>query len=133
MTPIEREAAPTNLLATRPTPGKVVEQTMHEGLGITSGWLANGVRFYHREMDYKKDSVWVSIALAGGQIEETAKNAGITEVAALAVNEAATSRLASTQFRDILTGQNLQARARGTGDARTVTIPGSPAGPCTRL
>ncbi len=118
--------APTALLAEMPTPGKVIESTTDKDLGITSAWLDNGVRLHHRYMDYKKDSVWVSISLAGGEIEETAKNAGVTEVAGLAINDAATSRLTSTNMRDLMTGKNINVRGGGRGDAFTLTITGSP-------
>lgn len=124
--PIEEDDAPTSLLAVLPKPGKVVEQHTDKDLGITDAWLDNGVRVHHRYMDYKKDSVRVTISLAGGQIEETAKNAGITQVASLAINEAATGRLSSTNIRDIMTGKNISVRAFGSDDAFTVSVNGSP-------
>jgi zinc protease len=142
--PAQETAAPTELLTSLPLPGKVVESTTDRELGITSAWLSNGVRVHHRFMDYKKDTVMVSVALAGGGIEETKENAGITTTAALAVSEPATSRLSSTNIRDIMTGKNIQVTAgegrrgmrgrRGRGgpglqqgaDALTISIQGSP-------
>jgi len=127
----EKEATPTDLLAKLPSPGKVVEKTFDKDLKITSGWLSNGVRFHHRFMDYKKDTILIGIALAGGSIEETAANVGVTQVASLAVNEAATSRLTSTQIRDLMTGKNISVRAGGGGfggggDTFDVTVTGAP-------
>jgi len=124
--PLEDKAAPTDLLAAMPTPGKVGDTTVEKDLEITSAWLSNGVRVHHRYMDYKKDSVFVSIALAGGPLEENADNAGISEVAALAVNEAATNRLTSTNIRDIMTGKNISVGAVPMGDSITIQITGSP-------
>jgi zinc protease len=138
--PIEKAAAPTDLLVSLPEPGKIVESTMDTELGVTNAWLSNGVRVHHRFMDYKKDTVMVSIALAGGGIEETKSNAGITTVASLAVNEPATSRLSSTDIRDIMTGKNIRVGTgggrgrrgrRGGGmtqgsDALTISVQGSP-------
>ena len=138
--PIETTDRPTELLTSLPVPGKVVERAADKELGITSAWLANGVRVHHRFMDYKEDTVMVSIALAGGRIEETAANSGITAVASLAVNEPATSRLSSTDIRDIMTGKNIQVGAGGSGgrrgrggrgmsrseDTLTITVQGSP-------
>ncbi|MFH0982654.1 MAG: insulinase family protein [Planctomycetota bacterium] len=121
------EDVPTDLLAKLPEPGKVVESAVDKDLQITSAWLENGVRVHHRFMDYKKDLVMVSISLAGGVIEETAKNVGVTEVAGLAVNQAATSRLTSTNVRDLMTGKNIQvSAASGVDDAFTLTVSGSP-------
>lgn len=142
VTPIKDAERPTELLTSLPTPGKVVESTADQDLGITNAWLANGVRVHHRFMDYKKDTVMVSIALAGGGIEETASNVGITAVASLAVNEAATSRLSSTDVRNIMTGKNIDVGTGGGGqgggrrggrggpqqseDSLTINVQGSP-------
>jgi zinc protease len=124
--PLPDSDAATELLDELPEPGELVEQSMDEELGVTSAWLDNGVRMHHRFMDYKKDSVYVSISLAGGNIEETAANAGITQVATLAVNEAATSRLSSSEMRDLMTGKNINVGAAPAGDSLLITISGSP-------
>lgn len=121
------EEVPTGLLTTMPKPGAVSESATDSDLKITSAWLENGVRVHHRYMDYKKDSVKVSIGLAGGRIEETAKNHGVTEAACLAVNQAATSRLNSTNIRDFMTGKNISISAGGrSDDALTISVFGSP-------
>ncbi|HVR36892.1 MAG TPA: pitrilysin family protein, partial [Methylomirabilota bacterium] len=67
--PLPDSDAAAELLEELPEPGKFVEQSRDEELGVTSAWLDNGVRMHHRFMDYKKDSVYVSISLAGGNIE----------------------------------------------------------------
>lgn len=126
VTPIQEEAAPTDLLAALPTPGKVVDATTDEELGITSVWLSNGVRVHHRFMDYKEDTVLVTISLAGGDIEETKKNVGVTEVASLAISEPSTSRLTTTNVNDLMTGKNISVRGGGGGDAFRVSVTGSP-------
>lgn len=116
----------TNLLSKIPEPAKVTDQTVDKDLEVTSAWLENGVRVHHRFMDYKKDSVFVSVALAGGQIEETAGNTGITGVSTIAVNEAATSDISSTEMRDLMTGKNINVGASPAGDHVLVSITGSP-------
>ena len=124
--PIQEDDAPTGLLASMPTPGTVAAFTVDDDLDVTSAWLSNGVRVHHRFMDYKEDTVMVSVALAGGEIEETATNAKITRVASLAVNEPATSRLTSTNIRDIMTGKNIRVFAGGEGDSLRIRVQGSP-------
>lgn len=116
----------TNILAKLPEPAAILEQSVDKDLSITSAWLENGTRVHHRFMDYKKDSVLVSIALAGGNIEETAANAGITTVATLAVDEAATSEISSTEMRDLMTGKNIEVGASPAGDNLLLTVTGSP-------
>ena len=104
----------------------MVESSFDKDLAITSAWLENGVRVHHRFMDYKKDSIMVSIALAGGEIEETAENSGVTDVATLAVDEAATSKFTSGQIRDFMTGKNMSVSAAGMDDSVAITVAGSP-------
>ncbi len=117
---------PTSILAARPEPGKVVEQTRDDDLRIASAWLSNGVRVHHRFMDYRKDTVLVSIRLAGGSIEESADNIGITQVAALVLDQPATSRLTSTDIRDLTTGKKVSIGGGETPDQLAIRISGSP-------
>ncbi|TWT45553.1 Peptidase M16 inactive domain protein [Phycisphaerae bacterium RAS1] len=126
VTPPVDESHDKQLLAQEPTPGNTTDRMLDEELQITTATMANGVRVHHRFMDYKKDQVLVSIALAGGQIEETADNAGITEVAALILGQKATSRLNSTDITDLMTGKNIQVGGGAAGDAFTIRISGSP-------
>ena len=115
-----------DLLASEPTPGKLVEPVKDADLAITAAWLENGARVHHRFMDYKKDLVLLNITLAGGQIEETAENAGVTQVANLILAQPATGRLSSTDIEDIMTGKNIKVAGGGSDDAFTVSISGSP-------
>ena len=124
--PVPEATEAASILEKLPARGKLSESVVEPDLGITSGWLANGLRVHHRFMDYKKDSVLVSISLAGGSIEETAANAGVTQVASLAVDEAATSRLSSSEIRDLMTGKNISVSGGGGGDSFTITVTGSP-------
>jgi len=120
------QTRPTVLLEQLPRPGKLIDLETDEELGITSGWLENGVRVHHRFMDYRKDAVLVSFTLAGGQIEETAENAGVTTVAALVFDQPATNRLTSTDIQDIMTGKNIDLRPSAQDDAFTLMLSGSP-------
>ncbi len=123
---VTEEELPKSILAEIPRPGKVTESQTDPDFQVTSAWLDNGVRVHHRFMDYKKDAVYMSISLAGGDIEETAQNAGITGVSTLAVNEAATRHLSSTVLRDLMTGKQINVGAGGEEDAFTIQLSGSP-------
>ncbi len=115
-----------DLLPTLPQPGKLTESSTDDDLGITSGWLSNGVRFHHKYMTDKQDTVLVTITLAGGEIEETPENAGVTALTGMMLAQAATSRLTSTDIEDIMTGRNIRVGGSGEGDACTVMVSGSP-------
>ncbi|MCC6429236.1 MAG: insulinase family protein [Phycisphaerales bacterium] len=123
---LDQSDRPTELLSAKPRPGSVVETTTHEPSKVQSAWLSDGVRVHYRFMDYKKDEVTVSISLAGGEIEETPENHGVSTVAALAWDRAATSRLTSTNIRDLMTGKKVRVGGGPGGDSMWLSISGSP-------
>ncbi|HEV2057350.1 MAG TPA: insulinase family protein [Methylomirabilota bacterium] len=120
-------ARATTLLATAPRGGAVAESLPHPASGVTSMWLDNGVRVHHRYMDQRKNEASIAITLAGGPIQETAANRGITEAALRAWDRPATSRLSSTQIRDLMTGAKVRVRGAATGDTVTLTVSGDAA------
>lgn len=115
-----------SILASEPDAGKVVSKDTDQDLKVTTVTFANGVVMHHKFSDYKKDSVAVEMTLPGGEIEETAENRGVSDVASLMVARPATSRFTSSQLRDLLTGKNV-AVGGGIGfDAMTISVSGSP-------
>lgn len=117
-------ARATTLLTADPRGGTVVESLPHTASGVTSMWLDNGVRVHHRHMDQRKHEASIAITLAWGPIRETAANRGITEAALRAWNRPATSRLSSTEIRDLMTGAKVRVRGAATGDTVTLTVSG---------
>jgi zinc protease len=117
-------ARATKLLASLPKGGTVVETLTHAGSGVTSMWLDNGVRVHHRAMDQRKNEASIAITLAGGPIQETSANRGITEAALRAWERPASSKLSSTQIRDLMIGSKVRVRSGATGDSLTLTVSG---------
>jgi zinc protease len=117
-------ARATTLLAELPRRGTVVETVQHTASGVTSLWLDNGARVHHRRMDQRKGEASITITLAGGTIQETPANRGITEAALRAWERPATSRLSSTQIRDLMTGAKVHVGSGVTGDTVTLTVSG---------
>jgi hypothetical protein len=70
-------------------------------------------------MDYEQGRVYVTVTLAGGEIEETAENAGITSAATLVIRQPATSRLSSSAINDLMTGRKIQVSGGGRDDMVT--------------
>ncbi len=102
---------PTSLLSYMPTPGEVQEISIHPTSGVTSIWLSNGVRAHHRTMTTRPGVVVISLTIAGGRIEETEFQRGLTQAsAALWRNPAGASRSAGT-VRRILLGQPVRLSA----------------------
>ena len=120
-------ARATALLTTLPKGGTVVESRTHAASGVTSMWLDNGVRAHHRFMDERKNEASIAITLAGGTIQETAADRGLTEAALRAWDRPATSALSSTAIRDLMTGAKVRVRSGMTGDTLTLTVSGDPA------
>ncbi|MFQ5494439.1 MAG: M16 family metallopeptidase [Phycisphaerae bacterium] len=92
-----------------PTGGKIVELSRDAELGITSAWLSNGVRVHHKyltvtgdQIGYQKGQVWLSVTLAGGEIEENKSNFGITQAAGLVLSKPATSTMSRAEVRRLL-------------------------------
>ena len=115
------------LLAVPPRPGRVVEGSEHAASGVYSAWLDNGLRVHHRFVDQRKNDVGVVITLAGGRIQETAATRGLTEAATLAWGRPATSRLGSTQIRDLMTGKKIRVDPGVQEDGVTLGVFGDPA------
>lgn len=118
---------PAALMETPPKPGEVASIEHHAASDVWSAWLSNNVRLHYRYMDYKKEDASITISLAGGQIEETASNRGISDAAILAFNRTATRGLSSINVRDLMTGKKVSVGGRSTPDAMTLTISGNPA------
>jgi zinc protease len=115
------------LLDTLPAGGTVVESRTHGASGVTSMWLDNGVRVHHRHMDQRRNEASVAITLAGGPIEETPANRGISEAARRAWERPATTHLSSTEIRDLMTGAKVRVYSGIGGDSLTLTVSGDPA------
>ena len=117
---------PSALLSPAPSPGRIAEQRVDAASTVTSAWLDNGARVHHRSMTQRKGEVIVSITLAGGEIEEDAATRGLTEAAAQAWLRPATSKLTSTDVRDLLIGKRVDVGAEVDEDSVTLTVRTTP-------
>lgn len=117
-----------SLLQPVPAPGKVVDSTFDAKLGVTSAWLSNGVRVHHRFMDAQRDTILVHFTLAGGQIEETAENAGVTAAAGAIFGWPATSLLPPAEFEKLRQAHRVFITGRAADDTfgfQMTTVPES--------
>ena len=90
------------LLDDSPSPGTVVAGSDSATLGVFSTTLSSGIRVHLREMDARKDRVYVQLTVAGGRIREREETYGLTSVAATALQEGTTERLDAVAVRDVL-------------------------------
>ena len=122
----QAKESPTSLLARDPRPGEIAARTHFEPLDVTHVTFANQARMHYRFVDFKKDYVAVTVTLAGGRIRERPEQRGITAVAAQPLSKPATSRLSSTDIRDLMTGKQVQVQARADADSISLTVSGTP-------
>ncbi|MGE3109304.1 MAG: M16 family metallopeptidase [Phycisphaerales bacterium] len=117
-------AKPTALMTSLPTPGKIAAQSTHEKTGSESWTLENGIIINFKNLATKPNVVNVTISLSGGLIQETRQNHGITELASLALNRPATSRLTTLAIQDLMQGKEVTIRASSGVDALVLGISG---------
>jgi predicted Zn-dependent peptidase len=75
-------ASPERILPESPPPGRLSEIEVHRRTGVASAWLDNGVRVHHLRARVGSGRVWVAVSLAGGEINETDQNRGLSQLAA---------------------------------------------------
>jgi zinc protease len=121
-----KEVAATSILSKQPTPGVIKETSTDAELKITTASFENGVVMHHRFMDYKKDSVLITLTMPGGRLEETADTRGLSSAASIMLSKPATSTLTSTQIRDLMTGKNIGVGGGVGVDALQISVSGSP-------
>jgi zinc protease len=117
---------PRRLLERTPTPGVVVECRRDPELGVASAELANGVRLNLREMDYAQHRVFARLTIAGGRIEESAHDLGITMAAALIGTLPACRSVDSMQIREWMAGRSLVFSMAVEEDCITVDLVADP-------
>lgn len=123
---IKDEAAASSLLAAAPTPGKAADTRTDDALKVTTVTFENGVVFHYRFNDYKKDQVAVRVTMPGGRIAEAGATIGLSEAANAALGQPATSRLSSTQIRDLMTGKKISVGGGFGSDSLNFAVSGSP-------
>jgi len=110
----QRVADAAGLLPAEPPAGRPVEMTIEPVSGTLSAWLESGALVHHRRMEQRPQRVAVAITLAGGQIEESPAQRGLTSAAATAFRKPATKWLSGLQMRDAMAerGVDLQTDVR---------------------
>lgn len=115
---------PQNLLVLDPTPGRTVQNALNGELNVLSATLDNGVRLHIRPMTYRKEQVSVRVTLAGGRVNETPANIGITEAAALPFRVPATDAYSSVDIRRVMTTKQVTVTGRETPGAIELDVEG---------
>lgn len=125
---LKERTRPTALMEKLPTPGGFAQEETHEAANVWSAWMSNNARVHYRFMDYRKEQVSIVITLAGGELLESpdGSNRGITQAAAEAWDQAATSLLSSSDITDLMVGKKVSVSGGAGADVLTLSISGSP-------
>ena len=115
---------PQAFLPQDPLPVAVAEQQLEPDVNVLSATLANGVRVHIRPMASRNDHASVRITLAGGRVNETSLNRGITEVAALPFKVPATDTLSSSDVQRLMATKHMTFAGRDTAGALELDIEG---------
>ena len=124
--PLQFTAKPTSILTSMPTPGEIVDRTTHDATDVETAWLSNGAAAHYRFMDYKKDNVTVTITLSGGEIEEQPGQRGITDMAALPLNQPASRSRSSSDLDALRAGTKVSVFGGADRDTVTIRVSGHP-------
>lgn len=92
--------------------------------GVTSLWLASGVRVHHRRIDREPGRVVVTIALCGGKLLEDQASRGISEIAAGVLDDWDTAAPAAARANH-MEGRDVRIDAAAGQDATTLRISGA--------
>ncbi|MEM0984601.1 MAG: insulinase family protein [Planctomycetota bacterium] len=121
---IESDPAPASddevtpvLLEDIPEGGTIDEIEFDAESGVWSAWLGNNIRIHHRPMPEAEGIFSIHFNIAGGQIEETAQNRGVTDGALLPWSEQRTTRFGPEVFDAIVVGSRLIVDVKRTTDS----------------
>ena len=122
----KEEPSVSGFLEKDPPKVELSEPEKDAELEVSTFRLANNLVVRHRQMRTHENEVLIRVTLGGGEIEETAANRGITQLVANALNQTATERLSSNQFRRLLNGRTISFSAVAEPDCLSLTIATSP-------
>ncbi len=117
-----------HLLENDPKPGEIEESSEDKDLGILTVTFKNGVRAHLRSMDFRKGQGLVVIRIAGGNIEETPKNVGISVAGSLALTRGslATQGLSAIDITRLMTGKKVVVAGNDGEGGTILSIRGDP-------
>ena len=119
------KARAKKLLTNEPVPGKITSTDYHEATKVTTHHFENGLVCHHKHMDFNKDNITVVLNFAGGKIEETAENHGISDLSVIPLRTPATHKLSSVDIQNIMTGKNVSVSGSAGEDKISMRISGS--------
>jgi len=108
----EEKAVATDLLKTKPEPGKIVTETKNDLLGTTELVLSNGAKVTLKPTDFKDDEIILTSFRKGGMSRYPAEDKLNANYAATIVQQTGIGDFSPTELRKFLAGRTVTAQPR---------------------
>ncbi|MEY2935897.1 MAG: hypothetical protein RL033_6646, partial [Pseudomonadota bacterium] len=109
LSPYQAPAPPGALLATAPTPGKIVKEEQLPEIGVTLWTLSNGARVVLKPTDFQRDQILEQSMSFGGNAREPASNFPSVRIAHEVVAVSGVGQLDRSQLERALNGKVVSA------------------------
>ena len=117
----QEETVPTTLMATLPTPGKIVSEKPYGKFGMTEITLSNGMKVYVKSTDYQADQVTMSMRGEGGTSVYGDKDIPNFSLLSSAITEAGVGDFTATRLRKALAGKSLKLAPSINSEGQRIT------------
>ena len=117
----QEEEVPQTLMATLPTPGKIVSEKPYGKFGMTEITLSNGMKVYVKSTDFQADQVTMSMRGEGGTSVYGDKDIPNFSFLTSAVTEAGVGDFSATRLRKALAGKSLKVAPSITSEGQRIS------------
>ncbi len=107
----EEKAVATDLMPTKPTPGKVVSQVKEEGFDATTYTLSNGIKVTIRPTTYKSDEILMNGVKKGGSNAYKVADKSNAHFATDLIEAMGIGAFSPTDLEKVLAGKNISVNA----------------------
>lgn len=106
-TPYAFKEVSTPLMATQPTPGKLLKEVSLDKIGATELTLSNGVKVIVKSTTFKDDEIQMSAFSLGGASLVSDQDALSAQVATQIISQSGVGGLSQIDLEKVLTGKNV--------------------------
>ena len=117
----QEEDVSQTLMATLPTPGKIVSEKPYGKFGMTEITLSNGMKVYVKPTDFQADQVTMSMRGEGGTSVYGDKDIPNFSFLTSAVAEAGVGDFSATRLRKALAGKSLKVAPAINSEGQRIT------------
>ncbi len=117
----QEEEVPQTLMATLPTPGKIVSEKPYGKFGMTEITLSNGMKVYVKPTDFQADQITMSMRGEGGTSLCDDKDIPNFSLLTSAITEAGIGEFTATRLRKALAGKSLKLSPAINSEGQRIT------------